>query len=64
MPVGASGCTCSPFEEGSLRGWICGLVAHPLGWGVKRAGVKKLREMGSLLGYLTAREQLLYCLRV
>ena len=29
-----------------------GLVVHPLGWG--RAGSKKLREVGSLLGYLTA----------
>ena len=29
-----------------------GLVAHPLGWGVKE-GSGKLREVGSLLGYLT-----------
>ena len=28
--------TCAPFEEGMLRSWMGGLVARPLGWGVKR----------------------------
>ena len=41
---------CSPFERAILRAWTGGLVAHPLGWGVKRAGSKNPREVGSPLG--------------
>ena len=37
---------------------VSGLAVHPL----KRAGSKKLQEVGSLLGYVTARDN--YCVRV
>ena len=39
---------CSPFEEGVLHSSMGGLAVHPLGGGLKAAGLK-LRGVGTLL---------------
>ena len=61
MPVGNSGCMymCA-FSGGSPP------LVHALGsWvGGEECGFKRLREVGSLLGYLTAEEKTFYCMRV
>ena len=50
---------CSPFEEGILYLWIIVVAC----WvGGEEGGFKKMQEVGSLLGYLTAVEKLfLFC---
>ena len=40
-----------PFEEGITHLWLGGLIAH-----LGEEGSKRLREVGSLLGYLTSQE--------
>ena len=40
---------CSLFEEGALHSWIGGLVAHPLGWGL-RAGSKNCQMWAARRG--------------
>ena len=46
--------TCAPFEEGVPPPLDRRVGCPPVGLGVKRGDSKKLREMGSLLGHLTA----------
>ena len=48
-------CMCAPFEEGILHLWNRWVGCPPVGLGVRREGSENLREVGSQLGYLTAR---------
>ena len=52
------------LEEGILQSWRGWVGRPPVGLGVKRAGSKKRREVGSLFGYLIAGGHYLYCGRV